>query len=69
MAVSAERLDQLDADVIDKTDDNVESRIPRPHARRFDGAGSPLREELAELVATDPDAAVNVLRNWIGSVE
>jgi flagellar M-ring protein FliF len=69
MAVSAEPLDQLDADVADKIDENLESKIPRPHARRFDGAGSPLREELAELVATDPDAAASVLRNWIGPVE
>jgi flagellar M-ring protein FliF len=43
--------------------------IPAPHARRFQSVGSPVREELSELVETDPDAAASVLRNWIGPTE
>ena len=58
MSANAELPDRLDAIVDgDKADNHLEPKIPRPHARRFDGAGSPLREELSELVATDPDAA------------
>jgi flagellar M-ring protein FliF len=69
MTLSAEPAEHLDESVGGEADDRAESKIPRPHARRFDGAGSPLRDELAELVATDPDAAASVLRNWIGPVE
>jgi flagellar biosynthesis/type III secretory pathway M-ring protein FliF/YscJ len=69
MSLSAEPADHLDESVGGEPDGRVESKIPRPHARRFDDAGSPLREELAELVATDPDAAASVLRNWIGPIE
>jgi len=36
--------------------------------KRFSGSGPSLRDELAELVSEDPDAAANVLRTWIGSV-
>jgi flagellar M-ring protein FliF len=38
-----------------------------PPIRRFQD-GPNLREELAELVQEDPDAAATVLRNWIGEV-
>lgn len=34
---------------------------------RFTGSGPSLRDELSELVQEDPDAAVNVLKTWIGS--
>jgi len=34
---------------------------------RFTGSGPSLRDELAELVQEDPDAAANILRTWIGS--
>jgi flagellar M-ring protein FliF len=34
--------------------------------RRFRMKGPNLRDELQELVKEDPDAAANVLRNWIG---
>ncbi len=34
--------------------------------RRFRVKGPNLRDELQELVKEDPDAAANVLRNWIG---
>ena len=69
MSLNADLHDELNATLDgDKADNHLESKIPRPHARRFDGAGSPLREELSELVETDLDAAINVLRNWIGPV-
>ena len=49
--------------------------IPPPHARGFykadsahDTRPSP-RDELSELVEDDPEAAANVLRNWIGQVK
>jgi flagellar M-ring protein FliF len=32
------------------------------------GTGANLREELIDMVKEDPDAAANVLRNWIGNV-
>ena len=34
--------------------------------RRFDGDGPSLRDELTELIQDDPDAAVSVLKQWIG---
>jgi flagellar biosynthesis/type III secretory pathway M-ring protein FliF/YscJ len=37
-----------------------------PHWRRDAGVDRSLREELSELVETDPEAAANILRNWIG---
>lgn len=41
---------------------------PRTRLRRRVAAGGPsLREELATIVKEDPDAAVAVLRNWIGA--
>jgi flagellar biosynthesis/type III secretory pathway M-ring protein FliF/YscJ len=35
---------------------------------RFGTSGKSLKDELADLVSEDPDAAANVLRNWIGHV-
>ncbi len=37
--------------------------------KRFQGSGASLRDELAELVSEDPEAAANILRSWIGSVK
>jgi flagellar M-ring protein FliF len=34
--------------------------------RRARSTGPGLREELTEMVKEDPDAAANILRNWIG---
>jgi len=34
--------------------------------QRFQGSGHNLRDELAELVREDPDAAASVLQSWIG---
>jgi flagellar M-ring protein FliF len=70
ISASASLHDELDISLDGgKADDSREPKIPPPHARRFSDAGAPLREELSELVETDPDAAVNVLRNWIGPVD
>jgi flagellar M-ring protein FliF len=38
-----------------------------PRLRRFGTTGPSLRDELAQLVQDDPDAAANVLRTWIGT--
>ncbi len=35
--------------------------------RRFAVADGSLTDDLSELVSTDPDAAANILRNWIGT--
>ncbi len=40
--------------------------IPRPTTQRRRTKG-PLPSQLADIVREDPDAAANVLRNWIGS--
>lgn len=42
--------------------------IPSPHATRFHDRSPSLRDEVSELVENDPDAAANILRNWIGQV-
>ena len=34
--------------------------------RRTSSTGGSLRDELTTMVREDPDAAANVLRNWIG---
>jgi len=36
--------------------------------RRFGGSGRSLRDELADLVQEDPNAAANILKTWIGNV-
>lgn len=35
--------------------------------KRRMGSGQSLRDELAEMVREDPDAAASILRTWIGS--
>ena len=41
---------------------------PNSLKARFQTSGRSLRDELTELVREDPDAAANVLKNWIGDV-
>jgi flagellar M-ring protein FliF len=41
---------------------------PKRTLQRKLGTGANLRDELIEMVKEDPDAAANVLRNWIGNV-
>ena len=38
-----------------------------PRKIAFSGTGASLQDELTELVATDPETAANILKNWIGS--
>ena len=38
-----------------------------PQKMAFAGSGTSLRDELTELVATDPETAANILKNWIGA--
>lgn len=40
---------------------------PKGRLKRKLGGGPSLREELAEIVREDPDAAANILRGWIGN--
>ena len=40
--------------------------VPAILQRRTHAAGGSLRDELTAMVREDPDAAANVLRNWIG---
>ena len=51
----------------EEADDSAEQPTP-PQLLRFGRAGKSLKDEVSDLVAEDPDAAANVLRNWIGSV-
>ncbi len=39
-----------------------------PRLVRFGTSGKSLKDELADLVSEDPDAAASVLKNWIGHV-
>lgn len=47
-------------------DDDVELEWTTPTASRSKGSEADLREQLRELVNSDPDAAAEALRNWIG---
>jgi flagellar M-ring protein FliF len=53
--------------------DEVSQEQPSPPTssarlrRRRSKSGPSLRDELVEIVRDDPDAAANILRNWIGS--
>jgi flagellar M-ring protein FliF len=44
-----------------------EKPAAQPKTRRFAVAGGSLKDDLSELVSTDPDTAANILRNWIGT--
>ena len=41
---------------------------PKSRFKRKLGSGPSLRDELADIVREDPDAAANILRGWIGNV-
>jgi flagellar M-ring protein FliF len=55
--------------VVSAADDEQpeESGGKRSRLKRRLGSGPSMRDELAEMVREDPDAAVSILRNWIGS--
>ena len=38
-----------------------------PRTIGFSEAGASLQDELTNLVATDPETAANILKNWIGA--
>ena len=62
--LSAERLAALEKD--DIAEDESEDDFSNSLKARFQNSGRSLRSELSELVREDPDAAANVLQNWIG---
>jgi flagellar M-ring protein FliF len=47
--------------------DTGELHSARSRLKRKSGTGPSLRDELSELIKEDPDAAVSVLRAWIGN--
>ena len=49
-------------------EDESGEKTDGPQLVRFGTSGKSLKDELSELVSEDPDAAANVLRNWIGNV-
>jgi flagellar biosynthesis/type III secretory pathway M-ring protein FliF/YscJ len=46
-------------------EDNEGGEFANSLRGRFHASGRSLRDELTELVRDDPDAAANVLQNWI----
>jgi flagellar M-ring protein FliF len=57
------------ADLDEQPEDEQEtaSETPRTRLKRRVSTGASLRDELAQLVREDPDAAANILRGWIGN--
>ena len=53
-----------------KTDETAESAEAAKQRRlkRLAAGGPSLRDEVSLLVSEDPDAAANILRNWIGNL-
>ena len=49
-------------------EDQSAQQSDAPQLVRFGTSGKSLKDELSDLVAEDPDAAANVLKNWIGHV-
>ncbi|MBU4271820.1 MAG: hypothetical protein KKA28_08175 [Planctomycetes bacterium] len=57
----------MSADGVDAPARSRASAVPAPHwLRPTDAADRSPGEELSELVDEDPEAAANILRNWIG---
>ncbi len=57
----------MPADGVDAPARSRASAVPAPHwTRRTDPSDRSPGEELSELVDEDPEAAANILRNWIG---
>lgn len=51
----------------DETPPGDDAAPKRSRLKRRGSGGPSLRDELSEMVREDPDAAVSILRNWIGS--
>ena len=64
LSASTEEIRGLDAN--EEEEDGVEADFSNSLKARFQNSGRSLRDELTELVREDPDAAANVLQNWIG---
>jgi flagellar M-ring protein FliF len=64
-ATSAARVAAVASEEMEEEPEAVKAAAPR--LRRFGTSGPSLRDELAQLVQEDPDAAANVLRTWIGN--
>ncbi|NQU25762.1 MAG: hypothetical protein HQ567_31115 [Candidatus Nealsonbacteria bacterium] len=52
----------------DYDDSGERQTVPMDGLSRFTGSGTSLRDELGNLVQENPEAAVNVLKGWIGNV-
>lgn len=57
---------QVEAPRVSEEDDEEEEQVETVLRRKFDVSGPNLKAELQLLVKEDPDAAVAILRNWIG---
>jgi len=64
--VTAAPAEEAIADTDATDEQSEEEEIPAILHRRSPATGLTLREELISMVREDPDAAANVLRNWIG---
>ena len=65
-AENAEQAKPLAAESDDEYSSAEQSDVPATHWKRdFRSDGVSLREELSEYVEEDPEAAANILRNWI----
>jgi flagellar M-ring protein FliF len=53
--------------VADSAEEGQYENISRGHSRHRAAQGPQLRDELADIVRDDPDAAVSILRTWIGN--
>lgn len=51
---------------VSEGDESADEEGQPARKRRFRSTGSSLRDELTDMVKEDPNAAINVLRNWIG---
>ncbi len=51
----------------ERDNDDEEAVATAPRLRRRSKSGPSLRDELVDIVREDPDAAANILRNWIGT--
>ncbi len=51
----------------ERSDSDEEEGEGEPRKFGFSASGASLRDELSELVATDPETAANILKNWIGA--
>lgn len=63
----AGRLGDLERRTAETGNSDDEEGEEEPRRFGFSGTGKSLRDELTELVSTDPETAANILKNWIGT--